>query len=147
MDLQLGSLPARRFPAAVEATAYFVISEALTNAARYAGTHRVRIDIARSKPRTGRAALVVRVRDDGRGGAAPDRGSGLRGLADRVALLDGTLEVSSPPDGGTTITAHIPLPDPERSRRLKHRPARGTRARVRRRCLEKVTGAGPGPRP
>jgi signal transduction histidine kinase len=54
-------------------------------------------------------ALVVTVTDDGIGGADPDKGSGLRGLADRVAVLEGTLEVDSPPRGGTTIRAELPL--------------------------------------
>ncbi|HEY3006751.1 MAG TPA: PAS domain S-box protein [Micromonosporaceae bacterium] len=115
LDLQLASLPTRRFPMAIEATAYFVVSEALTNAARHAGTHRLTIAVDEMPPDRP-AALVVRVRDDGRGGAAPDRGTGLRGLADRLALLDGTLDVSSPTGGGTTLVARIPLPaaDPPR---------------------------------
>ena len=54
---------------------------------------------------------VVTVTDDGIGGADPDQGSGLRGLADRVAVLEGTLEVDSPPRGGTTIRAELPLLD------------------------------------
>jgi PAS domain S-box-containing protein len=93
-----------RLPAAVEATAYFVVAEALTNVAKHSG--------ARSAAVTARVengTLHVEVRDDGAGGARPG-GSGLQGLADRVAVLDGRLQVGSPPDGGTLVTAAIPLP-------------------------------------
>ncbi len=97
--------PARRFPANVEATAYFVVAEALTNVARYAGATMVRVEI-----RAGGDTLTVAVRDDGHGGADPERGSGLRGLIDRVAALGGHLAIESPPDGGTTVRADLPLP-------------------------------------
>jgi signal transduction histidine kinase len=93
-----------RLPAAVEATAYFVIAEALTNIAKHARAGRATVT-ARVEDGTFR----VRVRDDGIGGARPD-GSGLLGLADRLAALDGRLRVESPADGGTLVAAHIPLP-------------------------------------
>jgi signal transduction histidine kinase len=122
-----------RLPAPVEATAYFVVAEALTNVAKHAQARRAEV-MARIEDGT----LAVRVRDDGRGGARPD-GSGLLGLADRLATLDGRLEVESPPDGGTVVAATIPLEravsspgEPDRARgasradvgRARARPAR-----------------------
>jgi PAS domain S-box-containing protein len=104
IDLELGTMPADRYPMAVEATAYFVISEALTNVARYAGTGRARVDVAVDDQ-----SLVVIIGDEGPGGASFDRGTGLRGLADRVAMLDGTFSVDSPRGGGTRLHARIPL--------------------------------------
>ncbi len=101
----------RRFTPAVEAAAYFVINEALTNVARYAGTGTARIDLDVEEPAGSRPGrLVLSVTDRGPGGAQPTGGTGLRGLADRVALLEGTLEVHSPPGGGTRVRARIPLP-------------------------------------
>ena len=92
-----------RLPAAVEATAYFVVAEALTNVAKHARAGRATVT-ARVEDGT----LHVQVRDDGVGGARPD-GSGLLGLADRLAVLDGQLRVESPVDGGTLVAAAIPL--------------------------------------
>jgi signal transduction histidine kinase len=94
-----------RLPAAVEATAYFVVAEALTNIAKHAQARRATVT-ARVQDGT----LHVQVRDDGIGGALPD-GSGLLGLADRLAVLDGQLRVESPADGGTLVTADIPVPE------------------------------------
>jgi signal transduction histidine kinase len=93
-----------RLPIAVEATAYFVVAEALTNVAKHARAGRAEV-MARIED----GALAVEVRDDGVGGARPD-GSGLLGLADRLAALDGRLGVESPADGGTLVSAAIPLP-------------------------------------
>ena len=93
-----------RLPTAVEATAYFVVAEALTNVAKHARAGRAEVT-ARIEDGT----LAVEVRDDGVGGARPD-GSGLVGLADRLAALDGRLRVESPADGGTLVAAAIPLP-------------------------------------
>jgi PAS domain S-box-containing protein len=109
LDVTLDVPPLGRFPAAIEATAYYVVSEAMTNVARHSGTSnmRVRVEV---RAATGGATLAVEVRDDGRGGASIDAGSGLRGLADRVGLLDGELFVASPVGGGTTVRARIPLP-------------------------------------
>jgi signal transduction histidine kinase len=92
-----------KLPEPVEAAAYFVVSEALMNVVRHAGAHRAEVGIRR-----GNGRLVVEVRDDGAGGADP-RGSGLRGLADRVAALDGRLQVDDPAGGGTIVRADIPL--------------------------------------
>jgi PAS domain S-box-containing protein len=93
-----------RYPAAVESAAYFVAAEALTNVAKYAQASTARVAAARVA-----GELVLAVEDDGVGGAAPGPGSGLSGLADRVAALDGKLTVDSPPGGGTRIKAAIPL--------------------------------------
>jgi PAS domain S-box-containing protein len=94
-----------RLPAAVEATAYFVVAEALTNVAKHSRAARATVT-ARVEDGTVR----VQVRDDGIGGARPD-GSGLLGLADRLAALDGQLRVESPAGGGTLVAADIPVPD------------------------------------
>src|SRR5207248_10967867 len=96
--------PATNLPARVEAAAYYVVSEALANVAKYAEASSVRISVAQMN-----GAALVEVSDDGVGGADPAGGSGLRGLADRVAALNGTLEVESEPGRGTTIRAEIPL--------------------------------------
>ncbi len=95
----------RRCPPSIEGIAYFVISEALTNVARHSGARRARILVADTGP-----TLLVEVSDDGVGGAHAERGSGLRGLADRVAAVDGTFLVTSPPGGPTSIRAELPLP-------------------------------------
>jgi signal transduction histidine kinase len=92
-----------RLPEQVEGAAYFVASEALTNAAKHSHASDVRLVAAQH---TG--VLLLEVSDDGIGGAATGRGSGLRGLADRVEALGGRLTVSSPPGRGTTIRAEIP---------------------------------------
>jgi signal transduction histidine kinase len=93
-----------RAPAAIEAAAYFVVSEALTNVARHA-----RAKSATVMVRTSDRRLEVEVRDDGDGGADPTSGSGLRGLVDRVAALDGSLEIESPSGMGTVLRAVMPI--------------------------------------
>jgi PAS domain S-box-containing protein len=107
LEVELGPLPAGRFPAAVEATAYFIVAEALANVARHAGTEHARVEISVQPP----GELVVIVTDWGVGGVRSDAGTGLRGLADRVALLDGDLRVTSAAGTGTVVRAGIPLPD------------------------------------
>ena len=104
VPVELDALPEARLPGPVEAAAFYVVSESLTNVAKYAqaSAARVRVDAS-----NGRA--VVEVSDDGVGGADPLRGSGLRGLADRVEALDGRLEVESVPGRGTQVRAVIPL--------------------------------------
>jgi signal transduction histidine kinase len=91
-----------RPPAAVETAAYFVVAEAIANAGKHADASQLEIAIRR----TG-GMLVVDVVDDGRGGADPN-GHGLTGLRQRVEALDGTLEVTSPPGGPTTVRARMP---------------------------------------
>src|SRR5262249_35180720 len=98
LPVSLDQMPAERLPAPVEAAAYFVVAEALTNVARYAKASSAEVRIARNG-----GYAVVEVRDDGVGGADPATGTGLRGLADRLAALDGRLEVHSPPGEGTTV--------------------------------------------
>ena len=93
-----------RLPAPVEAAAYYVVSESLTNVAKYAEASEVQVNLACQN-----GTAVVEVVDDGIGGADASRGSGLRGLADRVEALDGRLTVESPSSGGTRIWAEIPV--------------------------------------
>jgi len=95
--------PGPRPPRAVEAAAYFVVAEALTNVAKYARASHARVRVRRRGD-----DLEVVVSDDGVGGARVEGGTGLRGLADRVAALDGRLTVESPPGGGTRVEARIP---------------------------------------
>lgn len=97
-------VPVGRLGAPIEATAYFVVAEALTNVAKHASAGHADV-VARIENRV----LRVEVRDDGVGGASP-AGTGLVGLADRLAVFDGRLEVDSPPGDGTRLTATIPLP-------------------------------------
>jgi signal transduction histidine kinase len=94
---------ASRLPEQVEVAAYYLVSEALTNVAKHAFASGAAVELTRAN-----GELVVEVVDDGVGGANTSRGSGLRGLADRVEALDGRLRVWSPPDGGTRIRAEIP---------------------------------------
>jgi signal transduction histidine kinase len=96
--------PDVRLPAPVEASVYFFVSEALTNVVKHAQAHEATVSIGAEN-----GGLMVEVSDDGVGGALPTGGTGLRGLGDRVGALDGTLEVESPPGGGTLLRARIPL--------------------------------------
>jgi signal transduction histidine kinase len=96
------SLPRERLPDRAEVTAYFVIAEALTNAAKYADPTRVTVRVEVRGKR-----VTVEVADDGRGGAVATAGTGLLGLADRVDTLDGRLTLSSPSGQGTTVTAEF----------------------------------------
>jgi signal transduction histidine kinase len=91
-------------PAPVEAAAYYVVSEALANVTKYAQASSVSVSVDRAN-----GYALIEVADDGVGGADPGRGSGLRGLADRVASLRGKLDVDSPPGAGTRVRAEIPL--------------------------------------
>jgi signal transduction histidine kinase len=100
-------VPVERLPAGVEATAYFVISEALTNVVKHAHA-----EAARVTARVERGELRVEIRDDGAGGARGGEGTGLGGLEDRVSALDGRLVVESPPGGGTRVCAVLPIADP-----------------------------------
>jgi PAS domain S-box-containing protein len=84
--------------------AYYIVSESLNNVAKYAGASRAAVRVRETGAR-----LVVVVEDDGQGGANMDGGTGLRGLFDRVAALDGSLDVDSPPGGGTRLRAELPL--------------------------------------
>jgi signal transduction histidine kinase len=104
LPVRVEEVPGERLPAPVEAAAYFVISEALTNVAKYANANEATVAVRRRNEHA-----VVEVRDDGVGGADPARGSGLHGLADRVGALDGSLSLDSPPGAGTILRAEIPV--------------------------------------
>jgi signal transduction histidine kinase len=94
-----------RLPAPIESAAYFVVAEALTNVARYAKASRARVEVRRDDDE-----LLVVVDDDGVGGVDVAGGSGLRGLQDRLAAVDGTLRIDSQPGSGTRLEARIPCP-------------------------------------
>ena len=96
--------PDERLPPDVEAAAYYVVAETLTNVAKYAHASAAHVRVTR-----GDGTLMVVVSDDGVGGADPTGGSGLSGLVDRIAVLDGVLEIESPTGQGTTIRAEVPL--------------------------------------
>ena len=96
-------IPAQRWNAEVETTVYFLACEAFTNAVRHSGARRVSLSVD-----AGDAAVNVEIRDDGRGGAVPSKGSGLAGMRDRVHALGGTLTIHSPAGGGTFIRAVVP---------------------------------------
>ncbi len=105
VPVTLLEVPSGRLPPPIEATAYFVVCEALANLTKHAhaasASVRVRLDEQT-------AGLLVEVCDDGVGGADPTRGSGLGGLHDRVAAVGGRLEVTSPPGQGTVVQAWLP---------------------------------------
>ena len=103
VPVDLVEAPHERLPAPVESAVYFVVAEALTNVARYARANKAIVTVAHSNDH-----VHVQISDDGIGGADPARGSGLRGLSDRVAALDGRLELTSADGDGTTVRARIP---------------------------------------
>jgi len=107
-----------RLPPAVEVAAFYVAAESLTNIAKHAGATQARVHVTRDS-----SLAYVEVRDDGRGGATAGAGSGLDGLADRVAALHGRLEIDSPAGGGTTVRAIIPLPPAKTQRRRQNTSA------------------------
>jgi signal transduction histidine kinase len=102
VEFEAGPLD-RRLDAAVETAAYFVVAEALTNVAKHSGARRCAIGLGH-----GAGTLRVWVTDDGAGGAALDKGHGLRGLDDRVHAIGGRLQITSPDGGPTTISAEVP---------------------------------------
>jgi signal transduction histidine kinase len=108
VPVEIGHVPPGRLPAPVETSAYFVVAEALTNAAKHA-----RCSFARVGVRVENGFAIVEVHDNGVGGADPSTGSGLRGLADRVSALGGKLEIESPAGEGTTVRAWIAFGAPE----------------------------------
>jgi signal transduction histidine kinase len=104
VPLEVTDVPHERLPPPVEAAAYYIVAEAVTNVAKYAGASLVTVAV-----RPDGDLMVVEVADDGVGGADPASGTGLRGIADRVEALHGRLRISSPAGSGTCITAEIPL--------------------------------------
>src|SRR5262249_20759015 len=103
VPVQIVAAPDGRFPAPTEAAVYFLVSEALANVAKHARASRVALSVVSNGE-----TVAVDVTDDGVGGADPARGSGLRGLADRIQALDGRVEIASQPGRGTTIHAEVP---------------------------------------
>ena len=104
VPVELASVPRERLPEAVELAAYYVVSEALTNVAKYARASRATVSVERDNGR-----VLIAVADNGVGGADPDLGSGLRGLADRVAVLEGRLEVESNPGNRNNCEGEHPM--------------------------------------
>jgi signal transduction histidine kinase len=101
LDLRAGR---RRLPELVEVAAYYVVSEALTNAAKHADASAVRVELDVHD-----ATMRLAIRDDGTGGADPGQGSGLIGLSDRIQALGGTFQITSPAGGGTTLIIEVPV--------------------------------------
>jgi signal transduction histidine kinase len=103
LPVQLQTVPGERLPESIEVAAYYLVAEALVNVAKYAQASSATVSVGRHGDH-----VIVEVADDGIGGADLHRGSGLRGLSDRIDALGGTLNVESPVTGGTTIRATIP---------------------------------------
>jgi signal transduction histidine kinase len=103
VPVEIASLPEDRLPPRVESAAYGVVAEALSNAARYSHASHCVVSVARDN-----GLAMVEVRDDGVGGVEMERGYGLRSLADRLSVLDGSLEIVSGPGEGTIVYAEIP---------------------------------------
>jgi signal transduction histidine kinase len=104
MPVELDVRAERPLPEPVEVAAYYVVSEALTNAAKHAHASVVNVELdARD------SILELAIRDDGVGGADPKQGSGLVGLSDRIEALGGTFQVTSPAGRGTTVLIEVPL--------------------------------------
>jgi signal transduction histidine kinase len=104
LPVELDLRAEQRLPESLEVAAYYVVSEALTNAAKHAHASVVRVELA-----THDATVRLVIRDDGIGGADPGHGSGLVGLTDRIEALSGTLELTSPAGSGTTLLIEIPI--------------------------------------
>jgi signal transduction histidine kinase len=104
LPVSLRELPGRRFPPAIEATVYFAISEALRNAAAHANAAHAYVVVGDRGDH-----LTVEVRDDGRGGADPEKGAGLRTIAQRIAAVSGRLEIESLDGEGTMVRAELPV--------------------------------------
>jgi PAS domain S-box-containing protein len=107
VPVEIAAMPEERLPPPVEAAAYYIIAEAITNVAKYAAASHIVVTVDQVDDCT-----RVEVTDDGVGGADPAAGSGLRGIADRVEALNGRLHVTSPVGGGTTVRAEIPRTAP-----------------------------------
>ena len=103
LPVEIEAIPETRLPESAEVAAYYLVSEALANVAKHSRASRAKVAITRAGD-----GAIVEVTDDGIGGADVSRGSGLRGLEDRIGALGGTLAVDSRPGAGTTIRAAIP---------------------------------------
>jgi signal transduction histidine kinase len=106
IPVELNMCADRHLAERFEVTTYHVVSEALTNAAEHAHASMVHVDLIVED-----ATIRLSIRDDGKGGADPGRGSGLLNITDRVGALGGTLEIMSPVGGGTSLLAEIPIAD------------------------------------
>ena len=104
LPVDVRSVPHERLPESIEVAAYYLVAEALTNVVNYADASTAAVGIVRADDN-----LIVEVRDDGIGGASLEAGSGLRGLAERIGALCGELVLESPPGGGTSVRAEIPV--------------------------------------
>jgi signal transduction histidine kinase len=104
VPIELRELPSIRFDKSAEATAYYVVAEAITNAQRYAHASSISVRAA-----VAQRSLRVEIVDDGVGGAAESRGSGLQGLRDRVEAIGGTFDVDSAQGRGTRVAAAMPI--------------------------------------
>jgi signal transduction histidine kinase len=102
--VEIAGVPPLRLDEGVEAAIYYVVAESLTNAAKHASATEARVEIS-----TTNGEVVVEIRDNGSGGASMDRGSGLRGLADRIEALGGRLDMKSPCGGGTVVRTTLPV--------------------------------------
>ena len=138
LPVEVNGLPPERLAEPIEAAAFYVVSESLANVAKYASASRARVDLARDD-----GLLVVEVSDDGVGGADADKGSGLRGLADRVEALGGRFRVSSEQGRGTTVRAELPLPAGASSARAAASRPGGAGAAGRARRGRRATMNGP----
>jgi signal transduction histidine kinase len=107
LEIECDVALAERLPAPVEAAAYFLVAEALTNVAKHAHASRAHVELGRAG-----AEIVVVISDDGVGGVKMSAGSGLRGLEDRLSAVDGVLTIHSPPGEGTRLEARIPSAAP-----------------------------------
>jgi signal transduction histidine kinase len=103
VPVELVELPEERLAPSLEAGIYYVCAEALANAAKHASASFVTVRVTEED-----GCTIVEVADDGVGGADPEHGTGLRGLADRIAVLEGRLEIDSERGRGTTVRARIP---------------------------------------
>ena len=109
LPVEIVEIPSERLPPSVEAAAYYLVAEALANAGKHSEASQVRVRVS-----TDGACTAVEVVDDGVGGADQETGTGLRGLADRVAALGGGLEIVSKPGQGTILRATLPHDTSER---------------------------------
>ena len=107
LPVEITETPSERLPPAVEAAAYYLVAEAFANAAKHSEASQVTVRVSAAD-----GCTTVEIADDGVGGADPETGTGLRGLADRVAALGGRLDVASEPGSGTTILAELPHDQP-----------------------------------
>jgi signal transduction histidine kinase len=105
LPVEVGEVPVGELPEQVELAAYFVVAEALTNVAKHASATHASVTVT-----NGDGRLAVEVSDDGVGGADIASGTGLRGLSDRLAAIDGRLDIDTKPGHGTTLRASIPCP-------------------------------------